>query len=364
MSRGVNLASFHIEKGKYGGAMGHHIDRTEGMEHTYEDADPSRRHLNQELSKWKDLKMFEAVNEVIDNRPEVKRLEAEGKKPRAVRKDAVRYLDIHMGGSHEQMKKIEGEGRIDEWYKACFDFAKEEYGEDNIIRFALHMDETTPHIHCIAVPIAEDGCLSAKKVMGSKFDLIAMQDKYAKVVEPFGLVRGQRNSLSVHDGKQEYERRLRKAELKVEDMEQKGLFGGVDKGKTIKELKKALTSSIAEAEKLQNALDQSSIKLEQKEKELQNNLQHSIFNFQQRMKEMEMNHQREVKNIKEDLKLKNSRINKLIRLGIDNNMSISKEDMTSFMKEIIEEQSQKTTQAKSNRLDQKDDHNRGPKQSF
>ena len=279
---GGNLVSFHIAKGLYGGAMGHHIDRTPGMEHTYEGADKSRRHLNQELSKWKtekDMKMFEAVNEIIDNRPEIKKWELEGgKKPPAVRKDAVRYLDIHMGGSHERMKEIEKEGKINDWFKDSYEFACEEFGEENIVRFTLHLDEKSPHIHCITVPITKDkGSLSAKKVMGNRINLIGYQDRYAEKMQKYGLVRGKRGSLAVHDGKAEYENRLRLAELEADKIIKKGMFGGVDKGKTIDELKKALTVALADNMKMKKQLDDSRVKIEKKEKDIRNRLSYAKF---------------------------------------------------------------------------------------
>ena len=41
-------------------------------------------------------------------------------------------------------------------------------GEENITRFAVHLDEKTPHIHCVFVPITEDGRLSAGDWVGNR----------------------------------------------------------------------------------------------------------------------------------------------------------------------------------------------------
>ena len=40
--------------------------------------------------------------------------------------------------------------------------------KENIVRFTLHMDERTPHIHWVFVPITEDGRLSAKEILSRK----------------------------------------------------------------------------------------------------------------------------------------------------------------------------------------------------
>jgi hypothetical protein len=42
-------------------------------------------------------------------------------------------------------------------------FAKATFGEENIIRMSLHLDEETP-FHCVSVPII-NGRLSAKKIL-------------------------------------------------------------------------------------------------------------------------------------------------------------------------------------------------------
>ena len=44
----MGYAVYHVEKGQTSsGGIGNHIDRKKGAEHTYQHADPSRRHLNQ-----------------------------------------------------------------------------------------------------------------------------------------------------------------------------------------------------------------------------------------------------------------------------------------------------------------------------
>ena len=54
------------------------------------------------------------------------------------------------------------------FFSAVYDFFKKEYGEKNLIYAAVHLDETSPHMHLGAVPVALNDKgqehLSAKKV--------------------------------------------------------------------------------------------------------------------------------------------------------------------------------------------------------
>ena len=52
-----------------------------------------------------------------------------------------------------------------------YNYIAEKYGEDRIAAFVVHLDETTPHAHCVVVPIDQEGKLSFKNVF-------AGNDKY------------------------------------------------------------------------------------------------------------------------------------------------------------------------------------------
>lgn len=79
----------------------------------------------------------------------------------------------------------------------------------NVVDFTLHMDERTPHIHCVVVPLTVDGRLSAKEVMGDRRKLSELQDCYGKVMQnKFGLQRGIKGSTATHDSVREYYGRI------------------------------------------------------------------------------------------------------------------------------------------------------------
>lgn len=242
---------WHMTKGKVAGGLGHHIDRTEGEEHTYIHADSKRKHLNKEMSIHKDKEMFQAIDEVIKNRGENQGRE----KPKTVRKDAVRFVESIFSGSNYDMKQIEKEGKIDEWYRDNYEFACQEFGEENIVRFALHLDEETAHIHCVSVPITSEGKLSAKKVMGNPVELRKKQDRYADAMKKWGLQRGVSGSNRKHDDRDSYMKRVANAEKAIEVLEQRD-WTGLNKKETIKALKGALKASLAEIERSEQLLQE------------------------------------------------------------------------------------------------------------
>ena len=236
----MGYAVYHTEKGKAsGGGIGHHIDRTPGREYSYSHADPERKNLNQtfQVDKGREkTPLHEAISERI----------AEGYKgKRKIRNDAVRYLNHVLTGSHESMKEIfENKDKSQKWLSENYKFACQEFGQENIVRFTLHLDEKTPHIHCVTVPLTSDGKLSAKEIMGNKKVLRERQDKYAEMMKSFGLDRGIGGTGIKHETQQQYYKRIEDAKKEAENIEiklVKGLFG-VKKDKTIEKLQKDLKS--------------------------------------------------------------------------------------------------------------------------
>ena len=43
---------------------------------------------------------------------------------------------------------------IEEWAKDIYRFVSNQWGEDNILGFYVHLDELNPHIHCTVLPLA------------------------------------------------------------------------------------------------------------------------------------------------------------------------------------------------------------------
>ena len=228
-------AVIHCQKGKgSGGGQGYHIDRDPEHEHTFGQVDPTRRILNREFApdKFTQLSMPEAI---------ATRIKEGYTSNRAIRADTVRYVDTVMSGSHEQMQELEKNGQITEWAKQSQKLAEDMFGKENIVRFTLHMDERTPHIHCVFVPITEDGRLSAKEIL-SRANLSLAQDRYGEMMKPFGFERGEKGSLAVHDTPKEYYGRVVQTNKEIDNLVVKGLLG-TDWKKTAENAINALKST-------------------------------------------------------------------------------------------------------------------------
>ena len=174
----------NIKKNKSSsGGLGAHIDRAEGMEHMYKNAAAEKRHLNMSWDVNDNCKL--SLSQAISTRI------AEGYTGKtAIRKDAVKSLSLVLTGTHQDMKRIFSDEKLKvAWLKANANFISEEYGKENIVRFSLHMDERTPHLHVVVVPLTE-GRLSAKRVMGNRKDLKNLRTRYAEKMKIFGLERG------------------------------------------------------------------------------------------------------------------------------------------------------------------------------
>lgn len=189
----MGFAVFHASKGKgSGSSLGGHIDRKPEQAHTFKNADPAKLSENKVWQGNEHTKM--PLHEAVKAR-----IKTGYTGTKAIRKDAVRYVPMVLTGSHEDMKRIASDSTtMDSWIAKNFDFVKTEFGRENILRFAVHMDEKTPHIHAVIVPL-KDGKLTAKTVLGDRDAMSARQTRYADQMKEFGLNRGIVGSKKIHN---------------------------------------------------------------------------------------------------------------------------------------------------------------------
>jgi len=206
----MGYAVFHASKGSgTGGKLGAHIDRDESQKQTFKSADPERTHLNRDLldNEFSNMKLEDAIKKKIEQG-------YTGKK--AIRKDAVKFIPMVMTGSHKEMKEIFSDNKkANDWVKANYEFACKEFGKENIVRFTLHLDEKTPHLHVVAVPLTKDGRLSAKEIFGNRNELSDRQTRYADAMRDFGLQRGIVGSKAVHNSEGWYIAKQKEAEKAI-----------------------------------------------------------------------------------------------------------------------------------------------------
>ena len=234
----MGFAVYHTSKGKgSGGGLGNHIDRTKGKEHTYKNADSDRTHLNVEFVKnYKDVSLPNAIK---------KRIESGYNGKRKIRADSVKYLTHVLSGSHKEMTEIfKDKDKANQWIQKNYDFACQEFGKDNIVRFSLHLDEKTPHIHVVSVPLTSDGRLSAKEVIGNRKVLEERQNRYAELMKSFDLKRGisSKHTERKHETAQEYRKRVKNVENNSfkADLKPIKMLGVLRSGQTIEKLSNQL----------------------------------------------------------------------------------------------------------------------------
>ncbi|QUB92438.1 plasmid recombination protein [Prevotella denticola] len=207
----------HLEKAKGADSgMSAHIERTI----LPKNIDPTRTHLNRELIEFPDG----VRNRTVAIRH---RLDTAGLK-RKIGKNQVQAIRIVLSGTHEDMARMENEGRLGEWCDDSVAWLRETYGADNLVSAVLHMDEETPHIHATVVPIVQGERRKQKKEenakrryrtkataprlcadeMMSRANLIRYQDTYAEHMAKYGLKRGVRGSVAKHLSTHEYYRSL------------------------------------------------------------------------------------------------------------------------------------------------------------
>lgn len=193
----MSFVVLHVTKfsGGGGGGIGAHIDR----KHTPKNADPERKHLNKELIEPRSSSMKKDIDE---------RIKEGYTSSRKIRTDAVKAVGVVLSGSHERMKKIEKDGRLDEWCQDNIKFIEKKFGKENLIRCTLHMDEKTPHIHVVFTPITEDGRLHFKTFLDGRADLTKLQTEYGKEMGKYGLKRGLEHSRAKHTTTREYYAKL------------------------------------------------------------------------------------------------------------------------------------------------------------
>ena len=180
-------------------------------------ADPTRTHLNRRLIGYPDG--------VKDRSAAVQRRLEEAGLTRKIRSNQVRAIRINVSGTHEDMKRIEEEGRLDEWCADNLKYFADTFGKENIVAAHLHRDEETPHIHVTLVPIVKGERKRRKREEQTKkryrkkptdtvrlcaddimtrLRLKSYQDTYAVAMAKYGLQRGIDGSKARHKSTQQY----------------------------------------------------------------------------------------------------------------------------------------------------------------
>ncbi len=224
----MSYAVLHIMKASGScTAIARHIERSTQPDNAH----PELRHLNRDdFIKYPDG--VDGLGEAIQHRLDHAGL------TRKIGKNQVLALNVLMTSDGDALRRLADEGRLDEWAQVSVGWAKQTFGEDNVVAAHLHMDEQTPHLHVTVVPIVtaerkkkaseakakkryrtkskEGPRLSANDIM-TRDNLTRFQDTYAEAMEQFGLERGIRGSEARHVDQHEY---YRQCQIRKKDLEQ------------------------------------------------------------------------------------------------------------------------------------------------
>lgn len=210
-------------------------DHTKEVQMGRREYDPTRDHLNFEITQGGKVQPIDKSKSIPERMAE--RLAELGiKDPNEGKEKPTRntLAQIIFSGNHDRMVElafgtqdvdltrqrdnshIKRMPEIEQWAVDMYNFACEQWGEDNIVGFYVHLDEKCPHIHCSVLPITEKGKLSHKKVfLGESKEAMAkhlayLHDELAKVNAKWGLERGSdiRMTGAKHCSPEEYRRKL------------------------------------------------------------------------------------------------------------------------------------------------------------
>ena len=117
---------------------------------------------------------------------------------------------------------------IRKWADTCMEFVYEDLGykKEQILHATVHLDEETPHLHCVVIPLikkldkrtnAERYTISKKAYIKDKIHLSELQDKYHQRLTSKGydLERGTKGSTAKHQKVKELKKTTRYYEQKV-----------------------------------------------------------------------------------------------------------------------------------------------------
>ena len=224
----MSYAVLHIMKASGScTAIARHIERSTQPDNAH----PELRHLNRDdFIKYPDG--VEGLGEAIQHRLDHAGL------TRKIGKNQVLALNVLLSSDGDALRRLADEGRLNDWAESSVRWAKETFGEENVVGAHLHMDEQTPHLHVTVVPIVtterkkkasearahkryrtKSGNaprLSANSIM-TRENLTHFQDTYAEAMAQFGLERGIRGSEARHVDQHEY---YRQCQIKKKDLEQ------------------------------------------------------------------------------------------------------------------------------------------------
>ena len=217
--------------------------------------DPTRAHLNFEVARGGIVQSIDKSKSIMQKMAD--NLAARGvKDPNArenVRRRQNTLAQVIFGGSRERMNELAFGNQqlnldkgadnshltrnqdIEEWAKDVYAFVARHFGEENIVSFYVHLDETNVHAHCTLIPMGQEkNRISWRSVFGqNKYEMgkvfSMLHDDFSKEVGmKWGLERGSNKAETGarHRSTEEYKRDLINQVQELENTRE-GLLGQI-----------------------------------------------------------------------------------------------------------------------------------------
>ena len=165
---------------------------------------------------------------------------------------------------------VQRKPEIEQWAKDIYNFVARKFGEENIISFVVHLDETTAHAHCDIVPVNDQGRISYKDVFHGhtkpeyKEFILQLHNELAEVNRKWGLARGTSKMLTGARGhtNESYRRWLNQECDSLEERRD-------NLQKAISDLNKELATAMTKQKSFTTMIENLTAQKESLEKELQ-----------------------------------------------------------------------------------------------
>jgi len=140
------------------------------------------------------------------------------------RKDAVLLSELLFSASHEFFENMSSQ-EIRQYFQKCYDWVCKKYGKENVVSAMVHLDEHTPHMHIMLVPITKEGKLAHNTLFDGKKVMRELQtETHEKIFSEYGLERGQpkeetqKKHLTTYQWKKEQAEKMKDLSFDIKEM--------------------------------------------------------------------------------------------------------------------------------------------------
>lgn len=221
--------------------IGNH-DQRKTTNHSNEDIDVSRSHLNYDLVAGRTDNFKTDIEAYINENKASKR---------AVRKDAVLVNEWILTSDKDFFEQLD-EVETRKYFETAKQYFADNYGDENIRYAVVHLDEKTPHMHMGIVPFDDDRKLSAKRIFNREA-LQRIQEELPQYLKEngFDVQRGNKNKERKNLSVPEY-KTMREDLKKIETEKQETQAKLADTKKQLDEIKPRDNKKIASKPTLLN----------------------------------------------------------------------------------------------------------------